>query len=93
MRDLVSTEFLSSLAGMAAVTSVIVQVLKSNLGIDPRWINLLVSMIVSIIYTVILVGDMSPTAMVLMVINGFVVTGASTGAYENIIKPIVSALK
>jgi len=92
MTELVTVEFLGSLSAMAAVSSLIVQVLKGQLGINPQWLNLVVAFLVSAVYTLVLQGDYSSDAISLMLINGFVITSASTGAYEYILKPLAKTM-
>ena len=92
MTELVTVEFLGSLSAMAAVSSLIVQVLKGQLGINPQWLSLVVAFAVSAVYTLVLQGDYSSDAVSLMLINGFVITSASTGTYEYILKPLTKTM-
>jgi len=81
MNDFLSWEFLGTFAGAATFVTLMTQVAKQFINVDPKWISLAFSMIVSL-GMVSLKDEWTAAAVVMALLNALFVTGAAVGLYE-----------
>ena len=85
--ELFTWEVLGSLAGATVATVLIVNAVKAATGWSPRWLALAVALVIQLaLWTVI--TDRSWPALLLAIVNAFVVYAAATGGNQ-----IVGALR
>lgn len=89
MNEFVTAEYLGTFAGLVAGTGIVVQVLKYILqGNLTDALVRPVSFVVALLLTFIFIGDLSHIqGIVLTILNAFLITLASNGAYELIADP------
>lgn len=83
MNDFISIEILASIAGCAAVVTLLTQVFKTYLpqNIDTKWLSLVFATVIGII-RIIYVGQFDFAGIVSGIINIFVLLGVSVGIFE-----------
>ena len=83
MNDFISIEILASIAGCAAVVTLLTQVFKTYLpqNIDTKWLSLVFATVIGII-RIIYVGQFDFAGIVSGIINIFVLLGVSIGIFE-----------
>ena len=86
-----SMEFLSSFAGAVLAVTLLTQVAKQYINLNPKWISLIFSF--AIVFSVGIVSGMTAEKLVLAVFNSLLVVGNSTGAYKHIIEPIENKIR
>lgn len=76
--------------GVAAVVAVLTQILKRYIQkIDPKWIALVLSLLLTYCYQIIYVDHFWGT-FVLSALNAIISAGMSIGVFESVIKPLNS---
>lgn len=85
MNDFVTWELIGTFAGAVALTTGLTQVIKHYLEkIDPKWIALIVALLATVGYATVHVGDVSPQAVAMAMVNGLIVAGTSIGLFEGV---------
>ena len=92
MTDLLSWELLATYAGASAAVMALTQVCKHLVPkTDPKWFALGLALIVSLgVYFV--AGDLTAAGAVMAILNAVIITGASIGTFEGVLKPILGAV-
>jgi len=86
--DMLSWELLATSAGCATAVTALTQVIKQYVNIDPKWIALVLSLVITLGLQLFVNLDsavnlgFSASSVILAVLNSFMVTGASIGLFE-----------
>ena len=88
MDNFLSFEQMGTFGGMVLACTVIVQVLKQYINVSPRWLNLIVSAILTAGVQILYKGDLGVQGIFLAVLNWIAVTGAAGGAFDYLIQPV-----
>ena len=78
-------EMLGTTAGAATAVSLLTQIIKHFLPIDPKWIALGLALVI-LIGVQLISGDFAPASFLLSVFNALVATGTSVGVYETFLR-------
>ena len=79
----ITIETLATIGGCTAVVTALTQIVKHYIKIDPKWIALILSLIIQV-STCAILGDLALMSLLIAVINAVLVTGASVGLYEGV---------
>ena len=86
--EILSWDYLGSAAGVAATVTILTQILKNYIQkVDPKWIALVLALIITIIGQIVM-RDFTLGTLVLSIVNAIMATGVAIGAYEGIINPL-----
>jgi hypothetical protein len=88
MNDFFTWELLATFAGATGAVSVLTQVVKKYLNIEPKFIALCLSFIILACVQFFYLKDFSANGIALAALNVLIVTGASIGLYEAALKTI-----
>jgi hypothetical protein len=83
MNEFLTLEFLGTFAGITAISTLVVQCVKSVIKIDPKWIALITGFVLVTVFR-ILPNAVSVQSVVLELLNGVLVSGSSIGLFETI---------
>jgi len=86
MIEILNWPNLGTAASVATLTAVITQVIKRYVGIDPKWISLIVAAAITFSHQVY-AGDYAFPTFVLSALNAVISAGTAVGAFEGVIKP------
>ena len=92
MDELLNWNTLGTMAGIAAAVSALTQILKQFMKIDPKWIALALSVVISLTVQIV-GGDMAAEAFILSALNAILAAGTAVGMYESVIKPVVRRMR
>lgn len=81
MDKFITEDMFISLTGCITMVCCIVQLLKNYIPINPIWINLIVSAIITVI-RIVLVGDFSFSGIVLGALNLILILFGAGGRYD-----------
>jgi hypothetical protein len=81
-------EFLGTFTGSIAAVTVLTQVIKKYLKIDPKWIALVISLIIMLVAQTQIEHDLGVETFVISIFNALIVTGISISIYETAVKTI-----
>ena len=90
MNEFFRIEFLGTFSGAVLAVTLLTQVVKQFININPKWISFFFSVI--IVFTVTAISGITPTKLILAVFNSLLVVGSATGAYKHIVEPIEDKL-
>ena len=76
-------ELLLTTVGCAAATTALTQIIKKLIGIDPKWIALVVALFLSVCAQIVLVGA-TAGGIIMAAINGILAAGTSIGLFEGL---------
>lgn len=90
MNDFLTWEILGTFGGAAVSVTILTEIIKNYLNIDPKWVALAFSIIASFGVEIFHREILTPAVFVLSIFNALLIAGASIGAYEGIIKKFES---
>lgn len=88
MTEFLTWELLSTFAGSVAAVTLITQLAKQYLNLDPKWIALAASILVCVAVQAFYLQDFTAAGLVLMGFNILVVLAAAIGSYEIVKKRV-----
>lgn len=88
MDTLFTWDYLLTFSGAIAAVTLLTQVLKWYIRVDPKIIALIATVIVEGSVQFIYLQDFTVEGVGLMIFNTFVILFAAVGAFENIVKPV-----
>ena len=91
MNEFFTPDMLKTFAGSVAAVTALTQVLKTYIPqkLDPKWLALVLSIIITFGVQFVFDGATSEN-WIMSAFNALAITGASIGAYEGFVKPVVS---
>jgi len=84
MNEFFTLAVLGTFAGMVAFVSIVTQVIKQFLNIDPKWIALFLSLLAVVFTQIVIPGAITYESFFLGFANWLLVTGAAIGLYEGV---------
>ncbi len=90
MDTFISKDMFLSLTGCITLVCLIVQIVKGYIPVNPIWINLTVSAVITVI-RIVFVGDFSAEGIVLGILNIVPILLGATGCYE-VGKSVISSV-
>ena len=81
MQDFITWEFLGTFGGSAIAVTALTQIVKRYISIDPKWIALILALIVTIGAQVVN-GELMLVSFIMSALNALLVAGASVGTFE-----------
>ncbi len=90
MNDFITLQMLGTFSGITVAVTMLTQVIKNFVAVDPKWIALFLSFLLTLGIQV-LPNALSATSIVIAFCNWLLVTGTSIGLFEGVVKPIVSS--
>ena len=88
MSEFFTWDFIATFTGMVAFVTLVTQVVKYYINIDPKWITLAAAILGQAAVQVFYLKDYSAQGIVMALINVFVVVAGSVGAFETLVKPV-----
>ncbi|MBC8537263.1 hypothetical protein [Feifania hominis] len=88
MEEFFTWEYLATFAGASAAVTLITQVIKRYVSIDPKWIALAASLVIEAGIQFLYLRDFTVSGIFLAVVNVFVVLAAAVGVFETVVKPV-----
>ena len=86
MNEFITWEFLASFSGAVAAVTLLTQLFKKYINIDPKWIALVLSVVVCASVQIFYLKDTTGAGLALMAFNIFAVLAAAVGGFEVVIK-------
>jgi len=88
MIEILEWSQLATVAGVATAVTAITEVLKHYItNVDPKWIALLLSLVITYAYQII-TGDLAVGSWILSAFNALLSTGVAIGIFESAGRPI-----
>ena len=92
MEEFVTLEYLGALGGCAVIVTIITQVMKQFVNLNPKWWVLIASVAAITVRQIYVIGDVSAYGIIEAAVNLFLCIAASSGAYSYIVKPVEKRL-
>ena len=85
-------EDLRTAADIATAVTILTQIIKRHINIDPKLIALVLSIVITVVIQMIEV-DFSFQTIIQSLLNSILTAGASIGAYEAVFAPAIKDIK
>ncbi|MEG1863102.1 MAG: hypothetical protein RR198_05790 [Oscillospiraceae bacterium] len=93
MNEFFTVEFLGTFTGMVAFVTLVTQVVKYYVNLDPKWISLAAAFVGQMVVQLVFLKDFSAQGVVMALFNVLAVVAASVGTFETVVKPVQRKLE
>lgn len=93
MNDFFTVDFLTTFTGMVTFVTVVTQLVKNYVNVDPKWIALVATIVGQAVVQFVFIGDFSASGIAMAGFNVIAVLLGAIGAFETVVKPIQNKIE